>query len=515
MDSATGQSTGNRKMNRKHELRTPLNHIIGYCELMIEDAADRSGDRFVANLRAVHDNGRQLLAMVDELFDADHDRAWAKSAQIIAQMRTLLRNIIGDVEMLQQELASSTAGEVLGDLGRIGSAARELSRLLAAHPLRDASETGAASPGRSVSTFARNEVSSPVAGRAPTGALLVVDDDEGNRDMLSRRLMRLGHQVTTAVNGREALELLGRHPFDVMLLDIEMPEVSGYQVLESLRGDTLLRLVPVIVLSASDDTHGVARCIEMGAADYLAKPFDPVLLQARLTACLEQKRLRDREQMHLRQIRAEQDRAERLLLNILPPAIAERLKQGEEAIADNFADATVLFGDLVGFASFAAETPAADLVSRLNQIFSAFDQSVSELGLEKIKTIGDAYMAVGGVPVPRPDHAEAIADLSLRMLQEVANFNARAGTTVQVRIGIDAGPVVAGIIGRHKYAYDLWGNSVNVASRMESHSLPGRIQVTAAVEERLRGRYRFEPRGRIALKGIGEMSTFFLVGRAE
>jgi adenylate cyclase len=499
----------------KHELRTPLNHIIGYCELMLEEAADRGGDRFVADLHRIHGSGKQLLAMVDDAFDPGREHAWAARARTNADMRTLLRDIIGDVEMLQQECASSTAAGVLGDLGRIGVAARELSRLLVEHLLREEQATGTAPPGRVVGTFVRREDSPAGADRAPTGALLVVDDDEGNRDMLSRRLGRLGHQVTTAVSGREALEALGRSPFDVLLLDIEMPDMNGYQVLEWLKASPLLQRLPVIVLSASDDAPGVAQCIEMGAADYLPKPFDPVLLQARLTACLEQKRLRDREQMHLRQIKSEQDRAERLLLNILPPAIADRLKQGELAIADNFAEATVLFGDLVGFASLTAETPAADLVARLNEIFSSFDQAVAELGLEKIKTIGDAYMAVGGVPVPQPDHTEAIAELALRMLQEVEQFNARTGATVQVRIGVDVGPVVAGIIGRHKYAYDLWGNAVNVASRMESHSLPGRIQVTAAVEERLRARYRFEPRGRIALKGIGEMSTFFLIGRSE
>lgn len=502
-------------VNLKHELRTPLNHIIGYCELMLEEAADGGGDRLVSDLRRIHGSGKQLLALVSDTFDAGREHAWAARARANADMRMLLRDVIGDVEMLQQELASTTSAEVLGDLSRIGVAARELSRLLVEHLLREDDVTGAAPPGRGISTFVRREDSAAGADRAPTGTLLVVDDDEGNRDMLSRRLERLGHQVTTAVSGREALDVLGQTPFDVLLLDIEMPDMNGYQVLEWLKASPLLERLPVIVLSASDDAPGIARCIEMGAADYLPKPFDPVLLQARLIACLEQKRLRDREQMHLRQIKSEQDRAERLLLNILPPAIADRLKQGEQAIADNFAEATVLFGDLVGFSSLTAETPAADLVSRLNDIFSAFDQAVGDLGLEKIKTIGDAYMAVGGIPVPRPDHAEAVAALALRMLEEVAQFNARTGATVQVRIGVDVGPVVAGIIGRHKYAYDLWGNAVNVASRMESHSLPGRIQVTAAVEERLRGRYRFEPRGRIALKGIGEMSTFFLVGRTD
>ena len=501
------------RVNPKHELRTPLNHIIGYCELMLEEAADRGGDGPVADLRRIHGNGRLLLARINELFDAGREQArQVDRTRVNGEVRTLLRDIIGDVEMLQQELSPATA-EVLADLGKIGLAARDLLRLVVAHLLRDDGGSAIGDPVRDVGAFVRRDAAAAGAPPESTGALLVVDDDDGNREMLSRRLARLGHQVTTAVNGREALELLSRAPFDVMLLDIEMPELTGYQVLEALKADPRLRL-PVIVLSAADDAAGVARSIEMGAEDYLPKPFDPVLLQARLTACLEKKQLRDREQMHLRQIRAEQERAERLLLNILPPPIADRLKRGEQVIADNFAEATVLFGDLVGFATLAAAMPAADLVSRLNEIFSAFDQAVAELGLEKIKTIGDAYMAVGGVPVPRLDHVDAIADLALRMLQEVDNFNTRAGTTVQVRIGVDVGPVVAGIIGRHKYAYDLWGNAVNVASRMESHSLPGRIQVSAAVEARLRGRYRFEPRGCVALKGIGEVSTFFLVGRS-
>jgi len=265
-------------------------------------------------------------------------------------------------------------------------------------------------------------------------------------------------------------------------------------------------------LSASDESERVAHCIEMGAADYLTKPFDPVLLQARIGACLEKKRLRDREQLHLRQIQDEQAKSERLLLNVLPLSIAERLKQGEQVIADDFAEATVLFADLVGFTSFSAGRAPAGLVEMLNEIFSAFDAAAQELGLEKIKTIGDAYMAVGGVPVPQPDHAERAARLALRMLAEIDQFNRRRGIILQVRVGLHTGPVVAGVIGRHKFIYDLWGDAVNTASRMESHSVPGRIQVSAAVRDRLRDRFRFEPRGPIEIKGRGPMETFFLLG---
>jgi adenylate cyclase len=502
------------KTTLKHELRTPLNHIIGYSELLLEEAADRGGERFTADLQRIHGTGKRLLAVVNDLFDPDKGAALRSARNLVHhEVRTPLGEIIGLVEILQKEAAAAAPAAVVADLGKIAAAARELLRLVVEHLLQEGSELHYEAP-RGAATFLRRGAQAHAAAPPLTGALLVVDDDAGNRDMLSRRLTRLGNRVTTAANGTEAIETLRRSGFDLILLDIQMPEMNGYQVLEVLKADPALCLVPVIVLSASDETEDMAHCIQMGAEDYLPKPFDPVLLQARLSACLEKKRLRDREQLHLRQIQAEQEKSERLLLNVLPPAIADRLKRGEQGIADSFPEATVLFGDLVGFTSFAVGITPAHVLERLNGIFSAFDQAVAELGLEKIKTIGDAYMAVGGVPVPRPDHVEAAADLALRMRQEIHQFNARSGATIQVRIGVHSGPVVAGIVGRHKFAYDLWGDAVNVASRMESHSLPDRIQVTAAVEERLRGRYRFEARGPIELKGIGIMPTFFLLGRA-
>jgi len=502
------------KTTAKHELRTPLNHIIGYCELLLEEAADRGEERLVPDLQRIHGAGQRLLAVIDDLFDVRTAAMIATAGLSQYEVRAPLTEIIGCVEMMQQEAAASGATEVLGDLGRIASAARELLPLVVEHLLQEYETADAQHQASSgAATFARQEEPVHVPAPSLTGALLVVDDDAGNRDMLSRRLTRLGNRVTTAANGRDAIACLRRSAFDVMLLDIQMPEMNGYEVLEVLKADAALRIVPVIVLSASDDSDGVAHCIAMGAEDYLCKPFDPVLLQARLGACLEKKQLRDRERLHLRQIEEEQQKSERLLLNILPHAVAERLKVGEQAIADSFPDASVLFADLVGFTSVAARSTPACVVQRLNEIFSAFDQVVAELGLEKIKTIGDAYMAAGGVPLARADHAEAIADLALRMPQELFKVNERSGANLQLRIGMHSGPVVAGIIGRHKFAYDVWGDAVNVASRMESHSLPGRIQVTAAVEERLRGRYRFEARGSIELKGIGMMPTFFLLGR--
>ncbi|QZZ19190.1 response regulator [Leptothermofonsia sichuanensis E412] len=348
---------------------------------------------------------------------------------------------------------------------------------------------------------------------AEQGSMLVVDDVEANRDLLSRRLQRQGHTVVVAENGRQALERLREQQFDLILCDIMMPEMNGYQVLEHLKADPALRHIPVIMVSALDDIDSVVRCIELGAEDYLFKPFNPTLLKARINACLEKKRLRDQEQAYLKQLQAEQEKSERLLLSILPRPVAEQLKQTQSTIADSFAEATVLFADIVDFTGISTHRSPIEMVNLLNHIFSAFDNLAEKHGLEKIKTIGDAYMVVGGIPKHRPDHAEAIADMALDMQIAISKFNSETGESFSIRIGISTGPVVAGVIGTKKFIYDLWGDTVNTASRMESHGFPGAIQVTDSTYQCLKDKYLLEERGMIPVKGKGEMQTFLLKGR--
>jgi PAS domain S-box-containing protein len=213
------------------------------------------------------------------------------------------------------------------------------------------------------------------------------------------------------------------------------------------------------------------------------------------------------------QARTAQEQSDRLLLNILPEAIAQRLKQEEHTIADNFEEVTVMFADIVDFTQLSARIPPNELVQRLNEIFSTFDRLAQQHGLEKIKTIGDAYLVVGGLPMPRPDHAEAIAQMALDMQQEIRRFKRDDGESFHIRIGINSGPVVAGVIGLNKFIYDLWGDTVNTASRMESQGIPGYIQVTTATYERLRKTFVFEERGILEVKGKGKMLTYFLKGR--
>lgn len=212
-------------------------------------------------------------------------------------------------------------------------------------------------------------------------------------------------------------------------------------------------------------------------------------------------------------LRYQQEQTEQLLLNILPEPIAEQLKRHPVTIADSFEDVTVLFADLVGFTEFSAKTSPRQLVEILNLVFSEFDRLAERHGLEKIKTIGDAYMAVAGLPFPRPDHAQITADMALDMLAIINQINIKTGNAFNVRIGMNTGPVVAGVIGLKKFSYDLWGDTVNTASRMESNGLPGAIQVSAATYQILQENYEFVERGSVLVKGKGRMTTYLLIGR--
>jgi sigma-B regulation protein RsbU (phosphoserine phosphatase) len=284
----------------KHELRTPLNHIIGYCEMLKDDAEDAGKTEVARDLDRIHDAGRQLLTVINGLFEpAQVERYRRAPALLDHEVRTPLNQIIGYAELLQEE--ADPASSFAGDLGKIHQAGRLLLAQVVNHLQADraAWPAPAAHAAPAEPSFARDAVSAPgnPAPQAPiAGVVLVVDDDAGNREVLQRRLARLGHSARGAEDGLAALELLRTEAFDLVLLDLQMPRMNGYEVLAEMKADEDLRGIPVIILSASDELPRVVRCIELGAADYLPKPVEPVLFRARIDACLEKKRLHDREQ---------------------------------------------------------------------------------------------------------------------------------------------------------------------------------------------------------------------------
>ncbi|MDC0718710.1 adenylate/guanylate cyclase domain-containing protein [Nannocystis sp. bb15-2] len=497
----------------RHDLRTPFNQIFGYSEMLLEDAEEKHDEFVGAHVRQLLSDGRQLLGVIDELLDPKAQRP--SQERLNRDLLFPLAHLRTHVERLVQIFKQNDRDEVSADVELIFDAVQRLDEIVSGGAVNKILHTSKPAPEPSQTTVAPSlprQTSIPRA-TSDTGRILVVDDNESNRSMLARRLEREGHTVQLADNGKSALHMLRSQDFDLVLLDVMMPEMDGYQVLEQLHADDKFRGLPVIMISALDEIDTVVKSIELGAEDYLPKPFNPVILRARIGACLEKKRLRDRERAYVRKLRSEQERSEQLLLNILPRPIAERLKEGQRTIADVFPDVTVLFADLVGFTRMSEQLPPAELVAMLNRIFSMFDQLAEKHGLEKIKTIGDEYMAASGLPMPRPDHAEAMAEMALDMLAIIERFNAKRNRGVRIRIGLNCGPVTAGIIGTKKFAYDLWGDTVNIASRMESHGIANAVQVTEATYKRLRHKYAFQRRGIIHVKGKGALCTYFLVGR--
>lgn len=340
---------------------------------------------------------------------------------------------------------------------------------------------------------------------APKANILVVDDTPNNLRLLSTILQEQGYEVGKALNGPIALRSAQTAPPpDLILLDINMPNMNGYEVCQHLKADNQTKDIPVIFISALDDVWDKVKAFQVGGVDYITKPFQREEVVARVENHLQLQALQNA-------LRKEQQRSEGLLLNILPQAVVEELKQKPSATPAQFDEASFLFADIASFTANSSSMPPAQVVDFLNQVFSTFDQLAVRHGVEKIRTIGDSYFVGAGLPVVRPDHAEALAEMALDMQKAIARFVWPNGQPLRLRIGINTGgPVVAAVIGIKKFAYDVWGDAVNLASRMESQGEPGRIQVTQATYERLRDKYQFEKRGAIAIKGKGTMTTYWL-----
>jgi class 3 adenylate cyclase len=527
------ENVSDERLNRaltaflRQEVQAPATAVTDFLDMIIEDARGAQPEELIADLARMRGASVQLNAFVksliqdsssdrhtDETFDAFHRR-------LRHDLRTPLNAIKGYSELLIEDMEDDGDHPLRKDLTKLKDAADQLLGqidAMVALARREGAEPADGDPAARkldiVADVLRNVAPLATGGAASAAAhasrILVVDDNAANRDVLERRLTREGHQVVSAVDGATALELVVAQEFDLILLDLIMPEMSGFEVLRRLKAAAHSSHIPVIVISALDELDSVVRCVEAGAEDYLTKPFNPILLRARIGASLERKTLRDREKKFIADLEREKERSETLLLNILPQSIVNRMRNGETAIADRVAEATILFCDVVGFTTLSQELTADRTIDFLSRIFSAFDRLAAELKVEKIKTIGDAYMVAAGIPEAQSDHADRIAALAPRMLEAVAGVAVATELKLQARVGIHTGPIIAGVIGTHKFVYDVWGDTVNTASRMESHSLPGRIQVSSATRAALGDRFTLERRGVIEVKGKGMMETYFL-----
>jgi class 3 adenylate cyclase len=289
-----------------------------------------------------------------------------------------------------------------------------------------------------------------------------------------------------------------------------MPDLNGEEVLKIIKGNPDTRDVSVVVLSADTDTERVSKCIEIGADDYLPKPFNPTILRARISSELRKRSLRSMENEYVEKIEQEKKHSEALLRNILPPEIAVRLRKGETNIADHFEDASIIFTDVVGFTKITARMRAFEIVACLNRLFSDFDRLADDVGAEKIKTIGDSYMAALGIPVPRPNHARIAAKLALDLVTAAQRLQSSLPVPFLIRVGVHSGPVMAGVIGTRKFAYDVWGDTVNIASRVEAASQPNRVLISAATAKHLERDFKLDGPHKIETKEQRIVETFFI-----
>jgi class 3 adenylate cyclase/CheY-like chemotaxis protein len=508
----------------RHQLRTPLNHIIGYTEMLLEDA-EGARPELVADLRGIHAAAHRLLVLVNEFLESPKGVAGAADpAGLTAPFTAAIDLIIASAERVTKH-AGGTA--LRSDLARICSAAEQLLGVFH-HSVGAPAGSGAAwspAPG-AASPDAAGEPPAVAAG----AAILVVDDNDGNRDMLARRLARQGYRVELAAGGAEALGILATTAVDLVLLDVMMPEMDGVEVLRRLKSHAEWRDLPVLMISALDEIDSVVRCIELGAEDYLAKPFDPVLLRARIGACLEKKRLRDQEARHLEalaewnrkleeRVQAEVTKVERLgrLRRFVSPQLADLIVAGgaDDPLRTHRREVTVLFLDLRGFTAFTETSEPEELMAVLHEYHGHMGKLILEHGGTLERFTGDGMMVFFNDPVLVDNPAEKAVRMAVAMRERVAELVAawrKRGFGLDLGIGIAHGFATIGAIGfEGRMDYTAIGTVTNLAARLCGEAKPGQILVSQRVAGAVESMADIEPVGEMALKGFQRPVTAFSI----
>ncbi len=334
--------------------------------------------------------------------------------------------------------------------------------------------------------------------------ILIVDDETFNVDFLEQEIEDLGYETLSAYNGAQALEIVASASPDLVLLDIMMPVMNGFDVLKHLKDNPATRDIPVIVISALNDIQSIVRCIESGAEDFLPKPFNDILLKARIQSSLQKRHWRIHEKMYLQQIETEKKRVDELLHVILPDPIVSELKGTDQVIPRDYPSVAVLFADVVNFTQYCDQHSPQEVLSNLQALVVAYEELALKYNLQKIKTIGDAFMAAGGLLHP----LENPVLNCLRCGQEMILAASRLPANWQMRIGVHCGSVMAGVVGKRQYLFDIWGDTVNTAQRIESHGTPGSVNLSRAAWEQVSDLVQAEPLGLIEVKGKGLLEIF-------
>jgi adenylate cyclase len=527
----------------RQELRTPLDAIIGYSELLLGDADGLSQADFIANLKLIHSAGQQLLEIINDLLDtnkfASGDVVF-NLASLVANLHYKVRIPINDVIGFSATLLENAAEQgrlnIIADLKKIQSAAEYILSYI--NEIIDFSKIDAGLKKSGAEDAERlsliDHVMLSLRGLAQdsaaltgyeSGSILVVDDNGINRDLLSRYLERQGHAVQVAHNGRQALEMITTGAFDLVLLDITMPGLTGYQVLQHLKHSETLRDLPVIMIAALDEMDSVVRCIELGAEDYLPKPFNPVLLRNRVGDFLEKKRLRDLEgeqQRKLHELNTALELRNRFIRQTFGSYLSDEivdtiLEKGGLKIAGEKRHATILMADLRGFTSISERLPAEDVVAMINIYLETMTEIIQKYQGTIDEFIGDGILVIFGAPILRPDDPQRAVACAVEMqlaMTSVNERNRRAGyPEVALGVGINTGEVVVGNIGSQKrIKYAVVGRTVNLTARIESYTVGGQIFISESTLYECGDILRIDSDVKVMPKGVKKPLTIHEVG---
>ncbi|MBC8165425.1 MAG: response regulator [Bryobacteraceae bacterium] len=487
----------------RHIVRTPLHRIISAGESILERRARLGSEALISTTVAILDRCETMLSTLGTAADSQLNNV--PFEDIAPELER------SGLELAKEAEAAADAKsnlDISAETARITAAAKDF-----LSEIRQLGATAIAGGNRPLNRTAES------AAGPMRGLILVVDDDQDNRDVLSRRLLRDGREVMLAEGGRQAMRMLRRYPFDLVLLDIMMPDMDGYEVLAEIRNVARLKHLPVVMITAVDDADSVARCLELGADDYLPKPFNRTVLTARVQASLERKRLRDNDvkktaelEAVLAEIDKQRHRTQALLENILPASVAGELRDTGSVQPMYFEDVTIVFADIVGFSISTEQIPADELVNVLHQYFSRFDEIMSLYSLEKLKTIGDCYMFSGGLPERSSSNPVDCVLAALEMIASVEDLAAACEVEWRLRIGVNTGPVVAGVVGKRKFAFDVWGHTVNFAARVESAGYPNRVNLSSSTYARVRDFFDCDKQEKVRTKEGHEVDTYLVRG---
>jgi adenylate cyclase len=506
----------------RHELKTPINGILGYSEMILEDLDPGDREDLGDDLEKIRSAGRQLVRLIDGILNPDKiDKSVgidldAYSEKIRVDLRNPVNAVIGYAELLIETVEDTDRAHIVSDLERIRVAARELlersTDIVAVATAHDPS-LGGASPLGSATAMTEGVLAKARSRSAGMdegmGSLLVVDDNPMNRDLLSRQLARAGYVVETAEGGQEALDVLQSRAFDLVLLDVIMPDIDGLEVLRRIKSDPSTEEIPVMMLSSLDDVESAIRCIELGADDFLHKPFHPTLLQARIGSSLEIRDMHRRVAKSHALLSEAENFAARMLRGSFPEPIAERLRAGESDILETYGQATVFWCDVEG-AARSQTRDAEEISARLQVLLSTLEKVAGDHGIETVMPSGGGIVLAGGIPTPSDDHAHRVAAAALDLSGRLAST---AGFDAPVRVGVDCGEVTCGVFGEDRMEYRMWGEPMDLAQVLGAQAAAGAIVVSPSAHRLLRDDFAFATAGVQDVPGRGAMKMYLLEGQ--